>query len=697
MTGRGGRAGSIPRPVILAAAILLAGVPAAQDEDRPGEPRPPAEEGPLSNDAFLPTSSHGEELLRAGDASLAEARGALSAGRRADAERLFAAAFEDWHESLDDPEGDSSVWIEPPAVVERRGTEGVSYAVARRLASLSPDEAAAWRARFEPVAQADLERAGRLTGALSELARRHPGTLAAARASLMLADVALERGRRARAAFLVDRAEEITAWIGAPASELAGALRRRRALASVAGPGDGPTAEEWRTASSLTPRGALVLPDVASRLAAHRLPAPDAGVRPGLAFLSDDRVVVQSTSRVHVVRIEADGTLQHETSFEPAELVPGFHPEIDVRQLGRRPPGWANLPVEHEGLLFLVQGRSDDQPNALLCVRPPTGRRGPALFPGADAYVPQLSWAIVGNRRVDALGAAVVIDALAGLDDLELQPGPVVAGDLVLVQARELATDTRAWLLAFDCATGELAWSRFLGQGSDLYPSMGRVGGGRAMRLAAQPLLALGARVFAGTHLGAGVLLDVVDGRPVWSLKNRRRDATDPGWDGRRPVPCTSPADCFFWGPIDSDRLYTLRAAPLPGADEPELLFAARPRPLGEAEILVGGEPDAVVVQGRAGAEETVSERRLPGTDPIDALYLGPDERFQGRGLVTPERVYAASDRGLFLFDRSRELYLLDYAPLEATRALSVGGDVYARADLVLVVSRDGLWAFEAR
>lgn len=618
-------------------------------------------------------------------------------GRTDDAERLRNEAFEAWHESL--ATEDASIWIEPEEVDERRLTEGQSQGVWRRLANLSDAQRRAWVTRFEPVAASEFG-ATLEPESLAGVARRHPGTVTAARCALILGDRAYERGRLARAQLYWRRAEAEAAWLGTDHAALGTALARRLALVPAA---QEPSASEaWRTATSLRPRGALGLPDLESRLTQHRLPPVNAGSRPGLVFLDDTRIAVQTTSRVHLIRLGASGAIENETAFEPAELLPGRQPELDVRLLGRRPPGWVNAPASHAGDLFLVQGRADDGINALICVRPPSGRSA-SLRPTADAFVPRLRWAIVGAQRLDAAGGSTTVAELDALEDFELQPGPVVAGDLVLVQAREFATDMRAWLFAFDRITGELAWTRFLGQGSDVVPSMGRVGTGLHSRLAGQPLLALGDFVFAGTHLGVGVLAEVVDGRPAWSLKNRRRQAGERSWDGRRPVaagPVTvsNVQPTLLWAPIDSDRLYALRALPLREASTGlgEVLVGP-PRSLRAAEILVGGAADAVVIQGRAGREETVSEWRRPGTNAIDALYLGPDERFQGRGLVSEQRVLAASDRGLYLFDRTRELYLVDYQALATDRSFSVGGDVHARGDLVLVVSRDGLWAFGAR
>ena len=344
-----------------------------------------------------------------------------------------------------------------------------------------------------------------------------------------------------------------------------------------------------------------------------------------------------------------------------------------------------------------------EEPNALLFVRPPA-RSGEAAT---------LLWGLSGSERFDAAGETRELLGLAELGELELQPGPVVLDGRLLVQARVVEGGVQAWLLGLDLARGELDWKLLLGQGSDLAPDLGRslgAGNRRAARAASQPLLALGPRVFAGTHLGVGALVSAASGRPLWSFKNQRREISEPGWDGRRPLVGLQEdgaASAILWAPYDSDHLYPLSSEPFrgpPGSNELSVLRAG-PLAVGESEILLGGSVGEVVVAGRSGPERTVSVHASPEGTRTDALYLGPDEEFRGRGLVGRERVLVASDRGLYAFDRTRDLYLLDYAPLpsvpmESTRPVSSpvpGGDLYARGGSVLVLGRDTVWSFLAR
>jgi len=211
-----------------------------------------------------------------------------------------------------------------------------------------------------------------------------------------------------------------------------------------------------------------------------------------------------------------------------------------------------------------------------------------------------------------------------------------------------------------------------------------------------------GKRLFAASNLGFGVLLDLVDGRPLWSFKNRRRDVSDLGWDSYEPLVDIGPgANAIWWAPFDSDRLYSLQAAPLSGP-EPSRFSALteRPVPMGEARTLMGADQQGVVVQGRAGLERTISSLAMDpehGSQRQDALYLGPGEEFLGRGLLSSKRVLACSERGLYLFDRTRELYLLGFTPLPRParpRNQAPGGDLYALDGLILALGKNGIWSF---
>jgi len=58
----------------------------------------------------------------------------------------------------------------------------------------------------------------------------------------------------------------------------------------------------------------------------------------------------------------------------------------------------------------------------------------------------------------------------------------------------------------------------------------------------------------------------------------------------------------------------------------------------------------------------------LASDEDFSAPYLGPAEDFAGEGLASPARALFATTRGVLLCDRTRELFLLDYATLRTLR-----------------------------
>ena len=733
---------------------------AAQGEDR--ERVPPLDEGPLQNDVFLPTDAAAQEALSSGDTKLTEARSAAEGGRERDANRLLSEAFEAWRSAMLEASRFASVWADPGAP-EPRLTIGLGRAIEERLRALSPDERRAWGERFEPLARNELEAGPNVTAgaqaqaadweAWVELANRHPATASGARALLRAGDLAWERGSSLAARTLWERAAESLELCdpGSDVAALERALGPRREVsdqaASPAQAGDAGDSNEatqtWRQAERLVPIGALPLA-LAPRelqLSSTRPPPLQSGVRPGLVFLEPDRFAVQTPKQIHVFRLRERGRgpqaveLVRESAFEPSKLVGTNLPEPSGRRIAMRPPGWTLPPASDGETIYFVHGRAEfsargelEEPNALMAIRVPTSELGRSA-PGATnslggGMLPELRWAVAERERwladgtIEALGNtspqadAEQADAESvNLEGIEFQPGVCLVDDLVLVQGRQFGGDVRAWLLAFERNSGRLRWARSLARGVDLVPDLGRFSQASTLieqRLRPQELLRVGDDVFAGTHLGCGALLAIADGEPRWSLAQRRRDVNEPGWSGAAPrlalADSTRAADVgpvILWSPVDSDRAYALRARPKDvtriGA---EALFAATPRPVGESRLSLGGTPETLVVAGRSGPESTISSRGAPGVGRVDALYLGPDERLAGRGLVTESRVFAASDRGVYLFDRERELYLLDYAALalesQGLDSQEPGGDLYAAGSLLVVCGRDAIWCFRA-
>ena len=78
------------------------------------------------------------------------------------------------------------------------------------------------------------------------------------------------------------------------------------------------------------------------------------------------------------------------------------------------------------------------------------------------------------------------------------------------------------------------------------------------------------------------------------------------------------------------------------------------------------------------------------------SAFLGRAEHFTGAGLASGERALVASDRTLYMYDRTRELYLQSAVPLEDA-AGNMGGTVFARGSKVWMLGLDTIWTFEAR
>ena len=659
----------------------------------------PASEGALDNDVFVPLSSEAAQALASGDQALARARKAAAAGPPAEVERQLDLALDQWRAALVAGGAGASIRYEPEGSGDSRLSEGVRAAVVRRVSALEPRERARWTARHGAAAEqalgalADNAPSDERALALAEVARLFPLTPAAARAALQLGDLALEAGLTTRALGWYARSAR-EAELAAAADLLAVARARSAAHAPRAS-----ADEPWRHARACEFADSVGWTDPGQRGRARGPSDAERWLRPGGAFLGETRLAVQTAAELLLFSVEPTGKLALDVRVRPGDLLGGSPGDFEAP---REPPGWPLLPLADEQGVVLVVGRAGlGEPNALLALaldlpaRPDLG-----LELGAREPLARLTWAVTGAERVEARGTTPVPE-LEELGDYEFQPGPVECGEQVLVQARRFDGQVKSYLLAFDRRDGRLAWKRELAAGAD------RVATQRfalsSKRVAGEPLLALELDgeplVFAGTHLGLGVLVDALAGEPLWSFKNRRRDARDPGWGGERPLNGTGAEDppLVLWAPMDSDRLYTLvpRALAAPTSGAPPVLARA-PEPLGEAQTLLGGDAREHLVLGRAGGERSVSALRA-GLDRVDALDLGQDERFVGTGLVSAERAWVSTSRGLYLLDRTRELYLLDREPLPPAGGESQGGDVLARGTHVFVLGASALWSFRVR
>ena len=688
--------------MLVALALLALAAPQlpARAQESPAGGLADLGEGALDNDVFLPRATAVEAELARGDERLAALRADAGAGPAA-LERAWTEVFEAWFAAAEAAApGDAvtprpwtssarldSPWPDPDGtagggaadrVARRR--ESVEDALVRRLTTLEPERRAAWRARFGGLAEEARRAAGRRPAVLARVAGRHPGTPAAARAALGLAELELESGRTTLARGWLERAERHAAL--ADDAELRAAVARRRELPALARPASRArgAGEAWDAATGLRVLGEVPLEDLTGRMRVF-LPRPGEHAASGLAWMPDGNALVQTWLQALVIDVREARPLAH---IDPEALLLGAGKPIARLDPPRAKPGWPMQPaVAADGRCVIVL---HSEPSAILCFR---------LERSATAGLvePRLEWARVGIERCDGAGRGLVGDAEAWPDG-EAQPGPLIVDDRVLVGVQDADPSgpgrRGAWLVALDLADGAVVWSRLVARGLPLAGASLRFRGGEPPPSASQPLLRAGERALFGTHLGATALVDPLDGRLAWSLATRRRAGDAEGWSGTRSA--VFPGGLLL-APADSDRLYALRAEPdLAGCG----LFLRPPQPIGEALALADGDAESALVLTRSGRELALAEWRLDSGRRFEAPWLAPGESFTGSAAVSPRRAIVATQRAVYLHDRTRELFLLDHVayPREFGGA---GGPVFARNDRVLVVGPHLAWVLAPR
>lgn len=659
-------------------------------------PPPSDSEGALANDTFLPVSTAASQKLAAGDAAFARWRAASANAPTGDATGPRNEAFDAWRAALsvsdagecvpgtltEADETTRGLWADVDASLARR-TEAVECALLRRLAAIEAADLGAWCERFAALAKRDLAAAGADEARLTRVERQHPCSAAAADAAVRLFDLAFESGRSEIAAGWLARAAVHAhglerAGRRAEATERLAAVDRRTVTLTALRPATR-MREAWETANRL----ALVatLPWSPEVEPPHSPTASDP--RPGAVFLADGTCVVQGADRIHC--IAPDGTRR---SFDPARLVRD-NDRTWVPVTGRRALDWPLSPATDGRRLVLVAGRAERaRGNSLLCVDPGDERVGASLV-----------WSYAQSGWRDPLNRDVALEACLGPGLWSFEPGPVVVGTEVIVQARQWLAQaeedatvdegkTRAWCVAFDVSSGAVRWKRLLATGSDARADptlLARLRAARGLVGWAQPIGRSREHLFVGTELGAGVLIDLCDGRPSWSVKSQRRAPAVRGWNTTQPpvqVRAIDGAIDWLWAPADSAFLYRLRD----GADSDAAgLFRARPLPIGDMDELIGGGPSEVLALARSGGRRTLTRVDTQSGQREDSFLLGREEFFTGAGLASDERVLFATNRALYLVDRGGGLRLLQSVSLEGGRD-AIGGSVFAHGDRVYVV-----------
>lgn len=619
-------------------------------------------------------------------------------------------------------------WPPDPDGTGPRSAEDVSLAVQRRLLLLPPAARRACLEEFGRLARislgSDSQGVPRSLMEAEVLEWRYPGTLEALRAAWILAETDLEAADPEGAWTWLDRSARHLRILGPTLpeerfAELQAAQGRREALLvrwvptaiSTPAPNEGGA---WDRARAIGADRAI-----------HLLgePAPDPrgrepfgpGPHPSLSPLEDGRVLVQTSERVHLLDLEQryPAVTRELTSILPHRPRPLSAQRVASDPL--RGPGaapWPLLPCTFEGPsprvpgvreagVVLVHGRSEgSQSNALLCLDVP--RVG---LEGAEAA--RLRWGIRDGRLHRPDGTPTGIPDLAELADLEFQPGPRIVDGRVLVgvrrrvrrgeEADDYDREQEAWLVAFDLRTGAWLWSRPLGRGVELTREGGRFRGVRLQESAGDPLAILrggaGAatdrspRVFVGTNLGFGALLDATDGRLLWSLRTPRRDYEQAPWAWAPP---RDSGRALAWTPRDGERLHWLRSGPDLSSEGLRVLPG---RAKGGAEALLGARGTEVSFLARSGRYPTLSTWDAEDGSRRDALHLDANEAFSGHGLVGIRRAWISTQRALYLLDLEREGLLLaarPWAPGEEP------GTCFGVGDRVLVLGPREIRVFDA-
>ncbi len=701
--------------------VLFAALTAALPCARIATAQLPQEGRPLANDAYLPVAEAPVAALRAGDG---HALGALAEGGRA--ELAWTRAFEAWREALVAAQpGDAApvgplltevqrsdgalvalaaeLWPDTSSSFERR-TEAVPEAVLRRLAGLPPEVRADWTARFAPLgaerltaifADATLS-TQRVAALLAGVERELPATRAALRAAVWRAEYEFEAGRPRSARVWLARADRHAALIDDQAA--AASVARRRLALDALRPTPRPPAT-WSRATEFAPIDGhlLLLPGFQKPRSFARIEGP-----PGLAFLGDGRIAVQTTGSTWILaerKIDERAFLPWKLAFELGQPIP--------RSVERSGRDWPMYPLTNGDTLYLVSGRADGRASNLLQrIRAPR-----------DIELPIAEWSLGGDGLYSEDGTFLPLEEVLEPGMWEFQPGPILIEDVLYVQARQWQVrrqadqvevvapgEAQTWLLALDARSGRPRWRRLLMRGTDLVPDFGtRFGRADLIRTPAQPLRATEDTLFVATNLGAAFLVELSDGRLVSSLRNHRRSAEQRGWESsQRPDSYVrsrnDAAPVLLWAPSDGDELYAVRAArdwAPAGAANALPFVAAPPLELGESETLLGGEREALVF-GRAGARRTVSAHALRSGERLDSIYLGREESPIAGALVDDRGVLFAAEGGLYRLDRTRELYLGAFHPLAVGTDFAPGG-LWSRGDELFLLVESALFRFRMK
>ena len=625
-------------PLVLVAIAATPPAPAADVED------PWRSEGSFGNDTWLPHDVALERLLATADEALE------ADGSDADLEDVFGA----WDAALERAAPSACVrwdtrmhWEstdEAPPLWNDRRTEGLFSAILLRQSAAAGALHLPWNLYIEAEADAALEAAlalpvERAYQPLAALSVRYPGTRASARAALCCSEWERERGREHHARAWVARAGASAALLGDEALSAAVAARAEEPLARAREPWE--RADSWKVVDF-----ALLTDDLGS---------PASGVR-GVTRWGDDGVFVQSAELAWTL-----GSSESARALSLRELAERAGQPL-ARRWMRPGPKWRHQPTVHGEVVLSVLGRArSDHSNALIA------------FEVGDGPLPR--WSLGRGGWRDSSGALLArLDDAIGPGTWEFQPGPLVVDDLLIVQARRwdlsdsdgrlsLVDPARAeaTALALELTSGALVWKTPLARGSELFGDPGARFSAAEIpsRSAPSPRLCGSSLVFA-TGLGACVALDLADGRTQRAVLGQRVEGSQ-SWT--QAVVTSSPLSSI-WTPYGGVAAYELAL----GTGHPELNttpFTSPPERASEWSSLVGAHNDRLLVAVTRRGRHQIE---LVADGPRQArrsVQLSPGETLQGAHALGSARLLSVSDRGLFVFDLERDLYLVGHVPLD--------------------------------
>ncbi|MBI5432305.1 MAG: PQQ-binding-like beta-propeller repeat protein, partial [Planctomycetes bacterium] len=580
-------------------------------------------------------------------------------------------------------------------------------------------------------APAALARAAAPVARRAAAARSYPATAAAARAAARLCDHAFAEGRVELASAWLDRAAEHVELLPELRATFEPALARRRAaLAPLATGGESHQAEDTHPrAHGADEALARARSFGRARAQVYDRPLPtrwrdaelskelrrDAWLTlpsPGATWLASGLLVVQSDDAIAVFAASGQGAPE---VARPKTLLRGLGLDVETRiPRLRHDPVPALTPIAVGDELVIAVGTGDGRPGP---ARPKSARSAATrsvvvrlAFPTSVLEldpVPAVRWAIGGKTHVDANGRATALGDGFAFDELEFQPGPAVLATSIVWLARQSGAagprdESRArgsavtWAVALDLATGHPLWQRRLAVGV-IGPreDLDRFGARVFTDLAPAALVLHDGRILATTHTGVGVLFDAADGRLQWSFQSRRRRLEAPGWLGASPIDAGDGS--WLWTPCDSDRGYRVWVATDSAPDSKphstrSSLLAGPPFEIGSLRTILAAQGSRVLAVAAESDGERLVDIDLESGARSDSFALAEGEHFGNQARVTATRVLVVTDRGLALFDRERELFLLDRIDLGATvTGLVQGGDE------IVALGAGTVWRVELR